>query len=264
MPMWLEYPVKNRNDWEEIKKQRLNSDSISQRYAENFKEFLKEAVNRTFPLGIFYYPIGFFGSLRYLVGEERLFTLYYDDPGLIKDMVSHLCDLWIKMGEELLSKTEIDVVSFWEDMSGKNGPLISPATFKEFMTPCYRKIVDFYKSKGVNNFIVDTDGNVEKLIPLFMEAGVNGMFPFEQQAGNDLIKIRKKYPKLVIAGGFDKNTLFKTREHIDSELEKMEYLISKGGFIPHGDHLIPPNCSWDNYKYYREKLGRIIENTKVL
>lgn len=264
MPMWLEYQVKSRDDWEEIKSQRLNPDSINSRYPEDFEGFLKRAANRTFPLGIFYYPIGFFGSLRYLIGEDRLFTLYYDDPKLIKDIAKHLCNLWISMGEELLAKTGIEIVCFWEDMSSKNGPLISPETFREFMLPYYRKLVDFFRSKGVNNFIVDTDGNVEVLIPLFIQAGVNGMFPFEQQAGNNLLEIRKKYPRLVMTGGFDKNTLFKTQDHIDRELEKMEYLISKGGFIPFGDHLIPPNSSWENFKYYREKLGKIIANTRVL
>jgi uroporphyrinogen decarboxylase len=262
--MWLEYPVKNRDDWEKIKETRLNHASINNRYSTDFKDFLDKAKDRTFPLGIFYYPIGFFGSLRFLIGEDRLYTMYYDNPGLIKDILHHLCDLWIQMGEELLSKVKIDIAVFWEDMSSKNGPLISPGTFREFMSPNYTRLVDFFRSKGIKNFMVDTDGNVEVIIPLFLETGVNGMFPFEQQAGNDLIEIRKKYPELIMAGGFDKNTLFKNKEDIDKELEKMEYLIKQGGYIPFADHLVPPNSSWENYKYFRERLGSIVENTRVL
>ena len=36
------------------------------------------------------------------------------------------------------------------------------------------------------------------------------------------------------------------------------------GYIPYADHPIHSNCSWDNFKYYREKLKGIIFSTKVL
>lgn len=65
-------------------------------------------------------------------------------------------------------------------------------------------------------------------------------------------------------GGFDKNTLYKGKEYINRELKKIPYLISKGGFIPCADHLIPPNCSWEDFKYYRYKLKNVIDKTKVL
>jgi hypothetical protein len=48
------------------------------------------------------------------------------------------------------------------------------------------------------------------------------------------------------------------------ELEKVRRMISMGGYIPYVDHAIPPNISWDHFKYYRNKLNEIIENTKVL
>jgi hypothetical protein len=264
MPFWLEFPVKNRKDWEQMKEERFNFNSIDKRYYGDIENFVKSTKNRTFPLGILGAPTGFFGTLRSLFGEEKLFMQYYDDPGLINDMLDHFCQLWIYMIEELTPKMDFDAACFWEDMSGKQGSLISPAAFKEFMTPRYKKIIDVLKSKNINLFVVDTDGKVNELIPLFMEAGINVMYPFEQQAGNDLLEIRRKYPELRILGGFDKNVLFKSKEHIDKELEKIPYLISRGGFIPECDHLVPPNSSWENFEYYRKKIKDIIFSTKVL
>ena len=167
------------------------------------------------------------------------------------------------MAEELTSKMDFDLAFFWEDMSGKNGPLISPAAFREFMAVYYKKLINFLKTKGIKNFVVDTDGNVEKLIPLFLEVGINMMYPFERQAGNDLIEIRKRYPELKMMGGFDKNTIYKGRDFIDKELRITSELVKKGGYIPFGDHLIPVNCSWKNFKYYREKLNNIIDDIRV-
>ena len=105
------------------------------------------------------------------------------------------------MSEELTSLIEFDLASFWEDMSGKQGSLISPEMFRTFMTPRYKKIIKFLKTKDINLFLVDTDGKVDELIPLFMETGINIMYPFEQQAGNDLLVLRKSFPDLGIIGG---------------------------------------------------------------
>jgi len=227
MPFWLEYPVKTRADWEKIKEERFNPDSISKRYYGESEKFIEKSKDRTWPMAMLGGRVGFFGSIRFLIGEKELYFAYYDNPQLLKDICDYLCDFWINISEELMSKMDFDAVVFWEDMSGKNGSLISPQTFREFMTPYYKRIVGFLKNRGIKNFIVDTDGNVSGLIPLFLEAGVNGMYPFEQQASNDLIEIRKKYPELVMLGGFDKNTLLKDKTSIDKELEKMEWMIKK-------------------------------------
>lgn len=264
MPMFLEFPVKNRSDWEKMKEERLNIDSIDKRFVKKEDDFIKWSKSRTKPLGIFDDPIGFFGSLRWLIGEKSLFVLYYDDPGLIKDILEHLCKLWILMAEKLTSKIEFDVTVFWEDMSGRQGSLISPATFREFMTPQYKKLTDFLRSRKIKYFNVDSDGYVGDLIPLFIEGGINSMYPFEQQAGNDMVGLRKRFPELRMLGGMDKNMLYKGKEYIDKELQKIPYMISKGGYIPFIDHLIPPNSSWENFKYYRTKLDGIIDSTSIL
>jgi uroporphyrinogen decarboxylase len=264
MPMFLEFPVKDRKSWERVKEERFSTDSINKRFIGNRKSFTGKSGNLKEPLGILDEPAGFFGSLRWLIGENSLFLLYYDDPGLIKDILGHLCNLWILIAEELTADIEFDTCIFWEDMSGRQGSLISPAAFKEFMAPCYKKIINFLKSRKIKYFSVDTDGNLKDLIPLFLEAGVNSMYPFEQQAGNDLQKIRKSYPELRIMGGINKMAISGNKEAIDKELKKIPALIEEGGFIPFIDHLVPPDISWNNFKYYRSKLNQIIDSTGIL
>ena len=85
-----------------------------------------------------------------------------------------------------------------------------------------------------------------------------------RQAGNDIIEYRKKYPELIMMGGFDKTTFYKGREYIDRELEVMREMIKRGGFIPHIDHWVPHNASWEDFVYYREELNKIIDSTQVL
>jgi uroporphyrinogen decarboxylase len=96
------------------------------------------------------------------------------------------------------------------------------------------------------------------LIPLFLESGVTGLYPFEVQAGMDVRKLRTEYPRLQMLGGIDKKELAKDFTAIDRELERcVPGLIEEGGYIPMGDHQIPPDVSWDNYRYYRDRLAEL-------
>lgn len=262
MPFWIDFPVKDEKDWETIKEEKLNLDNMKERLKIGLGDI--EGVNEinNHPVCLFGDPVGFFGSLRFLIGDQNLLLYFYDKPKLIKKMQNYLCDFWINIAEEVLKKSEIDCVFFWEDMSGKNGSLISPGMFKEFLSPCYKRIIDYLKKKGLKHFIVDTDGNVSELIPLFLEVGITGMYPFEVQAGNDILDIRKKYPSFQILGGIDKKALAKSKNSIDRELEKVEKMLTYGGYIPFIDHLVPPDVSWENFIYYREELSKIIFGRK--
>jgi uroporphyrinogen decarboxylase len=268
MPFWLDFPVKTEKDWDQLVDERLNLDNLESRFLNGFQKAIKMSKNRNYPLSILGDPCGFFGSLRYLLGEERLFMMYYDNPGLIKKMNSYLCDFWIGFAEELLRYTNFDFGYFFEDISGKQGMLVSPDIFNEFMAPYYKKIISFLNSKGINHIIVDSDGYVEKLIPLLKNVGVTGMLPFEKQAGNDLLKIRREHTDFIIMGGFNKSILRDGNINIEvdlkKELDEIKELIKMGGYIPFGDHFIPPDVSWKNYSNYRIKLNKIIENTPVL
>jgi uroporphyrinogen-III decarboxylase len=264
MPLWIEFPVKNRADWERVKEERFSLNNLADRFPINMDTIKKKREKRNTLLAILAAPVGFFGSIRALLGEKRLYMMYYDDPDLVKDIAQHLCSLWLAISEELTSKFDFDIALFWEDMAGKQGSLVSPSIFREFMMPYYKKLIGFLKSRGIKHFLVDSDGKLDELIPLFIESGINSIMPIERQAGNDIIEIRKKYPELGILGGFDKNSLAKGRENIDKELEKIEWVIKTGGYIPSGDHSIPPDSSWESFKYYRTKLNNIISTTKIL
>ena len=79
-------------------------------------------------------------------------------------------------------------------MAYNNGPLISPALFREFMLPRYKRLIGFLRDHGVRHFCVDTDGDCCQLIPLFLECGMTGMLPFEVQSGMDIVAVRQASP----------------------------------------------------------------------
>lgn len=256
MPQYIAWPIENRNDWERLKEEKFQVD-IEKRLSENWFELAKNYREQGYILSCG--SISFFGSLRKLLGEVNLLTNYYDDPSLIKDISNFLCDFWIDLWSQVFTQVVPDLALMGEDLAYKNGPLISPAIFQEFMLPCYKKMTSFLKDSGINTIIVDTDGNFWKLIPLFLEGGVTGFYPFEVQADMDIVRVRQEYPKIQILGGLDKTKIAKGKKEIDQELEaKLPFMLKHGGYIPYADHLIPPDVSWENFKYYRERIKEIV------
>ena len=92
-----------------------------------------------------------------------------------------------------------------------------------------------------------------------MEEGVNIMFPLEVPAGVDPYAWRREFGmNLRLKGGIAKEALVRGGAAIDKELERIRPLLEQGGYIPHLDHLVPPDISYRNYCEYLEKKRRLI------
>ena len=146
-----------------------------------------------------------------------------------------------------------------EDLSGKNGPMISPELFDEFVGSYYKRLIPVLKKKGVKHVFVDTDGDFYKLIPNFIKTGVDGFLPMDVNAGMDIVKVRGEFPSLKFIGGFNKLCISSGKEAIDKEFERIMPVIRQGGYIPGCDHQVAPSASLENYKYYIQRLKHAME-----
>ena len=251
-------PVACREDWEQLKAERLRP-TLEGRLPENWSVLLEGYHDRSYPLALGGSQ-GFFGTPRYLFGETQVLLSYYDMPDLMHEIVDYLADFWIAIYGQVLDQIDVEVVRIWEDMCYKTGPLVSPAIFREFILPGYRKLIGYLRERGVRHFHVDSDGNVTKLLPLWVEAGVTGLYPFEVMAGMDVVRVREAFPRLQILGGIDKTALARGPAAIDRELEtKIPFMLAHGGYIPHVDHHVPPDVSWEDFAYYRRRLNELID-----
>ena len=183
-------------------------------------------------------------------------------PALVHEIMDHLTSIYLTVFEKVVKKVRIDVIHMWEDMCGKQGPLISPKHWNEFIGPNYRRIKSFAKKHSIPIFSVDTDGNPDLIIPAMMEAGVNYLYPMEVAAGCDVNIFRDKYPTLGMMGGIDKRVLADGYKAIDRELERIRPAVEKGRYIPDLDHLIPDNVSWRNYYYYARELKKLLQDER--
>ena len=255
MPKYLDHPVKDRASWNEYKK-RLDPDT-PERWPKGWDAFVEKRNSEDAPTMLLL--AGFFGVLREWSGLERLLYWFYDDPKLVEDMMDQVLYLVMGVAKRVVRDLRIDFVRFWEDMAYKAGPLISPAMFKQFMIPRYKVITDLLHSSGIDIIHVDSDGNIEELIPIWLEVGVNFHWPLEVAAGMDGVALRKKYGKdLILGGHIDKRAFLKGKEALREEvMSKVPFLVETGGFFPGLDHAVPPDVPFENFRYFINLLREI-------
>ena len=259
MPEYVDHPVKNIKTWEEDVKWRMNPETDA-RYLklDQRMNLAKEAAGKG--LMIQQNFIGGYMYLRSLIGPENLLYFFYDQPELIHDCMK----TWFELTDAVIARHQqfvtIDEVFIAEDICYNQGCLISPDMMKEFLFPYYQQVISNIKARQIDKarhlFVqIDTDGNAVPVIPLYQQAiGMDVMSPFEVASGCDVVKIGKQFPDLIMSGGIDKRVLAQGKEAIDRHLD---YIIptmrKRGGYIPTIDHGVPPEVSWENYLYYRQR-----------
>jgi uroporphyrinogen decarboxylase len=178
---------------------------------------------------------------------------------MIHEMVELWAELCARQIEQLPRDVPVDLVAWWEDMAGRNGPLLSPRQFREFLQPGYRRVMDVARARGCALSHVDCDGNPHDIVGNWLEEGVNLMFPLEVQAGVDAMAWRREFGRQCrFRGGIGKEPLVRGGAAIDRELERIKPLLEDGGYVPHLDHLVPPDVPYAHYCAYLEKKRKLI------
>ena len=253
IPHYIDFTLKQAKDWDEYKK-RLQPDS--RRIPDDIDEYIARAEASGIAIG--FWCGSLMGYIRNWMGLENMAFLMYDSRDTYADMVDTLAELTCWSIDQIIPKmnTVPDMGHCWEDICGKNGPMISPDVFRECVAPGYIKIRNKLEEYGIKLLSIDSDGDISQLIEPWLDAGVNVQFPIEIGTWNaDPMAFREKYGKeLRIIGGLNKLELEKGPAAIDAEIERRLPLMKDGGYIVMPDHLITPGVSLDNYRYYLDRI----------
>jgi len=261
MPRFIEFPVKNIEEWKEYKSRLDPTDP--RRYPkdytrEQYIELFEEAIT---PTSLMVY--GFYAFGRSMMGTAAFIPAFYTNPELVHDMMDTYADFLVEALKEIVQtlKSHIDWVFWHEDLSYGGGPNISPKLFKEFILPNLKKVTSLFNKNGIDLIILDSDGDPRPLMPLLWEGGIRGTWPMEVNAGMDAVELRKRYGKTWrFLGNIDKRVLTMRKEAIKYEIDKkLPYLKEEGGYIPGLDHVIPPDVSLENFTFYANYLKKYLD-----
>ena len=253
MDQYISFPVQDPDDFAGIKRRLVAA--IPERYPQDLGEQVERWISRDYPLvlGENCAANGFYWRAREFMGTEALSFAWYDYPDLMHEMMEFFANLFIETSRPVLDEIAPEYFVFNEDMSMKTGPLLSPTTFKTFIQPHLWRVIDFMKGMGVKYVAVDTDGDPTALVPLLMDAGVDVLWPIERASGISPQGLRARFGRsLRLWGGVDKRVIARGPEAIKAHLREFIPLIEEGGFIPTVDHTVPPDISWDDFRYYMD------------
>lgn len=249
-PFWIDHMIKTEKDWYKLK-DRLSIDKNRVDWKQAFDLYEKYNEEGKFIVFTTFFP---YEATWPRLGQERILMWMIEKPELIKDMFLTHTNLIIGMCELMISKgLKFDGALLAGDIAYKNGLLFSPKLYKELLFPYYKKIGDFFRQNNMP-LIYHGCGDFREVIPLFIEAGITCIQPLEVKAGMDVRELKKEYGnKIVFMGNIDTRVLSKTKKDIENEIKK-KIPIAKigGGYIYHSDHSVPPNVSFENYKFAME------------
>lgn len=257
-PMYLEFPVKNREMWEKEYKPLMKMDSRRIKTEEN-RTIVEEqrSKGRFVAVGS---QLNFAATWR-KVGMNELLVMMVTDPEFVEEMFRAHTELILQALQGLVDAgIEIDGTFFAEDMSYKNAMLFSPEFYRRFLKPFHKEFFDFCHKRGWKS-VLHSCGCVKEIIPDLVEIGLDCLQPLEAKAGMNVVELKREYGRdIAFMGGID------AREFTDSDAAKFERHVAEilervkpdGGYVFMSDHSIPPMP----LNLYKEKLA-IVEKYLV-
>lgn len=251
---WIKCPVETRDDWEQMKtRYRLDSPG---RFADDFLQRAGRLAHRDYWTDVCLN--GPFWQMREWCGFEGLCMLMIEQPDFVEEMAA----FWTDFVEQVLARMyEIfipDAIFISEDMAYKAHAMISPAMTRQFCKPGWDRWTNQARQAGVPLVMMDSDGYVGELIPIWVESGINVCAPMEVAAHNDLVEFRRLHGRnMAYLCGVDKRAIAKGGSAIRDEIKRLEPVVRSGGYIPGCDHGVPSDVSWPNFLEYARLLARM-------
>ncbi len=258
-PEHVEFGCASREKWEQEYKPALLQSGTNFKVADALQSAATARTENKFAV---LQGIESFEGMRQLVGDELLLPSFAEDPEWIRDMSRTYTDLILRDFQSVLAAGgQADGVWVFGDVGYNSGPFFSPQMYRELIWPDHKRLCDWAHAHGMK-FIYHTDGDVRKLIDLFVEAGFDCIQPMEAKANMDVRQLAPRYGRqLSFFGNIDMTVAIRgNRDELENEVRtKLAAGMANRGYAYHSDHSVPPQVSWDTYQFIIqcvEKYGR--------
>ena len=188
------------------------------------------------------------------------------DGDFVYDMINKIHDYCMKELEVFL-QYPIDIVQLSSGLVTNSAPMIDPVDLEKLETKYIHEEINLAKSYG-KKVMFHIDGKIDKMIPDFVEMGVDILNPIDLCAGNqDIYEIKESYGDIItISGNIDIEGVLKngTPEEVTIDVNKhIERLAKGGGYIVSSSHNLHHYVPIENFYAMRDAAHNCkIENDK--
>jgi len=193
-----------------------------------------------------------------LMPFEDFLIKVYEEPELVKILISMSVDINLKMAEEAV-KRGIKIVYTGDDFAYNSGPMMAPHVFRDIFYPELKRVVAGYKELGLL-VIKHTDGNIYPILDMIVDSGFDCLDPIDPIAGMDLQKVKTDYgDRIALKGNVDcsKTLTFDTEKETIEETKKcLEIAMPGGGYILSSSNSIHSAVKPRNYTAMLDTLKK--------
>ena len=182
---------------------------------------------------------GIFEQPARTMGLENFFIALVKEPSFADRLMDRITDIYIESCNNYLDQVGeyLDVFTYWDDVNGQDGWLISPDLYREMIKPKQRRLLEAIKRKTDAKVYYHGCGAVYELIPDLIELGFDILNPVQVSArGMDTERLKKEYGDDIVfwGGGVDTQHVlpFGTPEEVADEVRRrIDDLAPGGGFV---------------------------------
>ena len=255
-PEHLGFDCDSREKWEKVYKPALLDSGL-----QVDPEAIKRNYKRDRARGLWCHLSGVesFEETRSLMGDEITLIAMAEDPEWVRDVSRTFTSVMIRNLDAVMATgTEPDGLWIYGDIAYNHATMCSPAMYKELIWPDHKRLADWAHAHNMK-FIYHTDGNVNGVLDLFVEAGFDCFQPIEAKAGMDVRNLCPRYgSKLAMFGNIDVMVMGSNdKARIEHEIAT-KFAAGKAtrGYIYHSDHSVPPTVSWETYRFVMEMVEK--------
>jgi uroporphyrinogen decarboxylase len=185
----------------------------------------------------------------YLMGLDTILMNLIAEPELVEAVMDKVLACNMRIVQRAI-QAGAEVVILGDDYAGNNGPLMSPALFREFILPRLRRMIDLIHAEGAL-CIKHSDGNLYPLLDMIVSAGPDGINPVEPVAGMELKVVKRLVgDKVCITGNIDCGQLLPhgTVEEVRAAVRQaIADAAAGGGYILTSSNSIHSSCNPRNF-----------------
>ena len=199
----------------------------------------------------------FFHIAGWFFGMENYFMKMMTHPEVVHALTRKVIDFLLEGNRRLYEQAGdlIDGAFFGNDFGTQLDLLVGPPQFREFIKPYYKELVDQAHSYDYQ-VILHCCGAVYKVIPDFVEIGVNALHPLQAKAANmDADTLAREFRgQIAFIGGIDTQDLLVngTPDDIRADVRRVKSLLGPNLVVSPSHEALLPNVPPENVRAMSE------------
>jgi len=118
-------------------------------------------------------------------GMSNFLVDLYKNTAFAEKLLEYHVNYFIEVGKAAID-AGADIISSGDDYCDSHGPLMHPTVFRKLMLPRIKRWVNALKKHGAHFVIKHCDGDISPIIRDFIDAGFDGIHPFENMNLNEV------------------------------------------------------------------------------